>query len=197
MFFSSDVLSHPWIIPITLFFVTFVLEDAAIVSGAMLATAGNIQPEMAFVALLLGIVVGDIGLYFLGKQASRFSLIQKRIEQKRVQAFRDWVSNYLFGVIFLVRFAPGLRLPCYLSCGVFSVSLNRFVWAVGLAGFCWVALAFGGFHWFGLQLSDSLFWEEVGAWKWMLIPALAVVIYCCQKLLNGYIRRRLEIKDAQ
>ncbi|MTI13724.1 DedA family protein [Sansalvadorimonas verongulae] len=197
MFFSSDILSHPWVIPIALFFATFVLEDAAIVSGAMLATAGTIQPEMAFVALLLGIVVGDVGLYFLGKQARRFSFIQKHTEQKRVKDFRHWVSSYLFLVIFIVRFAPGLRLPCYLSCGVFTVSIKRFIWAVGVAGFFWVALAFGGVHWFGLQLSNSSFWQDAGIWKWVLVPVFGVIIYFCQRLLNGYIGRYLEIKDDQ
>lgn len=192
---SVDALSRPWLIPVVLFFGTFVLEDAAIVTGAMFATAGRVEPVLAFVALLLGIVVGDLGLYFLGKLVNRFSLIQRWMERERIQTVRHWVSGNLFQVIFLVRFAPGLRLPCYVSCGMFVVSLSRFVLAVGVAGCCWVALTFGGFHWFGRQLSVASFWQDAGVWKWGLVPALAIVLFYGQRLLNGRIRSYLENRD--
>ena len=190
-----DALSRPWLIPVALFFGTFVLEDAAIVTGALFATAGRVEPELAFFALLLGIVVGDSGLYFLGKLVNRFSLIQRWMERERIQTVRHWVSGNLFQVIFLVRFAPGLRLPCYVSCGMFAVSLSRFVFAVGIAGFCWVALTFGGFHWFGHQLSAASFWQDAGVWKWGLVPTLAIILFYGQRLLNGRIRSYLESRD--
>lgn len=190
-----DALSRPWLIPVVLFFGTFVLEDAAIVTGAMFATAGRVEPELAFVALLLGIVVGDLGLYFLGKLVNRFAFIQRWMERERIQIVRHWVSGNLFQVIFLVRFAPGLRLPCYVSCGMFTVSLSRFVLAVGVAGGCWVALTFGGLHWFGRLLSVASFWQDAGVWKWGLVPALAIVLFYGQRLLNGRIRSYLENRD--
>ncbi|WP_281645762.1 VTT domain-containing protein [Parendozoicomonas sp. Alg238-R29] len=194
-FEMADAASHSWLILLILFFGTFVLEDVAIVSGALLASSDKVLPELAFIALLLGIVSGDVGLYLLGKLSARFSFIKKRINLKHVQAIRHWISRHLFLTIFLVRFAPGLRLPCYLACGLFSVSLKMFIVAVSVAGFVWVALAFSGFHWFGLQLSNSSFWGVLGAWKWALVPLLAVLLYVCQRFLNGRIGNYLEIRD--
>jgi len=60
----------------SLFFMTFVSEDAAMLGGATMAAAGLMATPLVFAACFLGIWLGDMGLYALARYFGRPALIE-------------------------------------------------------------------------------------------------------------------------
>src|SRR6478735_7696288 len=52
---------------VTFFFATFISEDAACIGAGALAASGEISIGLAISACFLGILVGDLGLYAIGR----------------------------------------------------------------------------------------------------------------------------------
>ena len=182
----TQFINHPLLLPVVLFFGTFILEDAAIVAGAVLVADGLISPVVAFAALLSGIVAGDLLLYAVAYLAGNRSFLMRWKQKPLAASMAAWLSEHLFITIFLVRFAPGLRLPCYLACGWLSVPVGLFTLATGVAGLLWVTAVFGGLVWLG----SSVWQEHSGIWL-LAIPVLGL-LYLVQNGLKTRIVRYLE-----
>ena len=66
-----DLHGHaPWLQAMLILLGTFVLEDAATVLAAMDVQMGRVALGVALGALYAGIVLGDLGLYGLGRLAA-------------------------------------------------------------------------------------------------------------------------------
>ncbi len=84
---------------------------------------------VALGALYVGIVLGDIGLYGLGRLSARISWLARRLPPHRQAAVRAWISGRVFKVVLVSRFLPGLRLPTYTTCGFVGADLRQFILA--------------------------------------------------------------------
>jgi membrane protein DedA with SNARE-associated domain len=140
---------------------TFVLEDAATVIAAMEAHQGHISVPLALASLFVGIVLGDLGLYGLGRAAIRLQWIGRMLPPRRQAAVRAWLSGRVFRVVFVSRFVPGLRLPTYTTCGFLGADLRRFILAAVIATSLWTSLLFG----VSMQVGHLLI-DHLGAWRW-------------------------------
>lgn len=112
-----------------------------------MAAKGWIPFWGASFACALGIWLGDLGLYGLGRMAGRsthWRWIDRIGTPERVSRGRHLFERYGLRWIFLSRFLPGMRLPSYLAAGVVGWSFRRF--AAALAAVVWTpilcALAF-------------------------------------------------------
>lgn len=149
---------------------TFVLEDAATVLAALQAQAGAIAIWIALLALYVGIVLGDMGLYGLGKLASVFSWAHRWIPSQRELQGQRWLKPRVFKVVVIARFLPGARLPTYTACGFLGASFKRFALATSLATLVWTSALFG----LSLRIGHLL-QEHFGAWRW--VGAVGFVIF--------------------
>ena len=140
---------------------TFVLEDAATVAAAMRAQEGGIAIPVALAALYLGIVLGDLGLYGLGRLSARIGWIARLLPPRRTRALGAWVGAHVFRVVFVSRFIPGMRLPTYTTCGYLRADFKRFAAAAVVATSIWTTLLFG----VSLRVGRLLI-EHLGAWRW-------------------------------
>ena len=140
---------------------TFILEDAATVIAAMQVAQGAIPVPVALGALYVGIVLGDIGLYGLGRLSARISWLARKLPPHRQDAVRAWISGRVFRVVLVSRFLPGLRLPTYTTCGFVGADLRQFILAAMIATTCWTSLLFAASLRVGQFLMDHL-----GAWRW-------------------------------
>ncbi len=150
---------------------TFILEDAATVLAAMQAQAGAVSIPVALAALYAGIVLGDLGLYGLGRLSRTFGWLARLIPSYRRQQGRDWLGERVFQVVFVSRFIPGARLPTYTACGFLQANLGRFALAAVIATLIWTSLLFG----VSLQVG-ALLMRYVGAWRWASMIGFAVVV---------------------
>jgi membrane protein DedA with SNARE-associated domain len=149
-----------------LFALTFLSEDAAVLSAAVMVASGMLPWELGFAACFFGIWLGDLWLYGMARAfgapfAARFEVAPAML---RSQA---WFEKRGAFVLVVSRFVPGLRLPSYLAAGAMRFSLKSFITVTGLAAAAWVATIFVGGHFLGVGkipfLRDHAIWLAVGA----------------------------------
>ena len=163
--------AHPLAQAAAIILGTFILEDAATVLAAMQVQAGNIRPQVAIAALYAGIVLGDLGLYGMGKLAASWPRINRLVSADRHARGRRWISERVFRVVFVSRFLPGARLPTYTACGFLGASFTRFALAAVVATSIWTTLLFL----VSLRVGHLLM-EHFGAWRWAGAIGFAIVI---------------------
>jgi membrane protein DedA with SNARE-associated domain len=140
---------------------TFILEDAATVAAAMQVEDGGLSATVALLSLYVGIVLGDLGLYGLGRLSAHIPWVARRLPPHRQETIRAWISGRIFKVVLVSRFLPGLRLPTYTTCGFIGANLRQFTTAAILATAAWTSLLFATSLRVGHFLMDHL-----GAWRW-------------------------------
>ena len=150
---------------------TFVLEDAATVLAAMHAQSGGVSIPLALGSLYAGIVLGDLGLYALGRLSASVPFVSRWVPHDRMRQGRDWLEGRVFHVVFISRFIPGARLPTYTACGFLGASLRRFALAAVVATLIWTSLLFG----VSLQVGAVLM-QHLGEWRWAGAVGFAAVV---------------------
>lgn len=174
----KSVGAHPLLQALAIILGTFVLEDAATVLAAMQVQDGKIAWMVALCALYVGIILGDLGLYGLGRLAACWAWARNLIPQERRSHGRDWIERRVFRVVFVSRFVPGARLPTYTTCGYLHASFSRFAAAAILATSIWTTLLFVLSRHVGQFLISHF-----GAWRWIGAIVFAVVIVLMGRLV--------------
>jgi membrane protein DedA with SNARE-associated domain len=151
----------PWFQAAAVIIGTFILEDAATVAAALQVEDGALPMWLALIALYIGIVLGDLGLYGLGRLSAHIPWIARLLPPHRQDAIRAWVSGRVFRIVLVSRFLPGLRLPTYTTCGFVGADLRQFTLAAVIATSAWTSLLFAASLKVGHFLMDHL-----GAWRW-------------------------------
>ena len=146
---------------ITIVLGTFLLEDATTVLVAMQAESGDLSAALALMSLFAGIVLGDLGLYGLGRLSASCRWVARLVPPNRQEVIRAWLSGQVFRVVLVSRFLPGMRLPSYTTCGFLGVNLRQFVAAAIVATLCWTSLLFG----VSMKVGQILI-DHFGAWRW-------------------------------
>lgn len=170
--------AHPFYQALAIILGTFVLEDAATVLAAMQVQDGRLKWALALGALYIGIILGDLGLYGLGRLATFWPLVRRLIPPERHAVGRDWLEKRVFRVVFISRFVPGARLPTYTTCGYLKASFSRFALAAIVATSIWTTLLFIISRHVGQVLIDHF-----GAWRWAGAAMFAVVIVLMGRLV--------------
>ncbi len=162
---------QPWVLALLIILGTYILEDAAIVTAALLSADGVIGAELAFLALFFGIYTGDLGLFGLGSALEKWSFLGRWKNSSRINQAGLWLKRRMIMTVLMVRLIPGLRLPTYLACGYFRFSFLKFSMLTGAASFFWTGFIFFGLYWFG-----TMFWSDLSGWKWLILPLIIVLI---------------------
>lgn len=180
-----DVTTHPLLLAGLILLSTYLLEDAAIISAALISIDGFLSPELAFLALFIGIFTGDLGLYGLGRLLGRWSWLDKSIPKDKVHSAGEWLKHRAVWTILVVRVVPGLRLPSYVACGFFRYSVVAFSCWVFLASLVWTGVVFMGLYWFG-----SMFWSELSSLKWLMLPLLIIAILVLHRRIKPSVGKK-------
>ncbi len=131
-----------------IFLGTFILEDLALAGSIVMVDDGQISPNMAMIANILGIGAGDAILYGLGLWVRDIAKSKESWFSKNVRALvasRPNTTTMLTSII-ASRFLPGVRLPTRLAAGFYGYSFFLFLLFTILSVSAWVLLIFkGGF----------------------------------------------------
>jgi len=126
---------------------TFVSEDLACIGGGLIAANGTMGFVPAAVACGLGIFLGDLMLYwlgrFVGRPATRIAPLKWFIREEALQQGADWFRHKGPIVIVLSRFLPGSRLPTFVAAGVLHANFWKLTAWVALAGLVWTPILVG------------------------------------------------------
>ena len=128
-------------------------EDVVLISGGMLAARGVTDWTVVTLVCMAGVIIGDgivfgLGRHF-GERVKSLPLIKKILHSEREIKVRTLFAKHGDKVIFFARFMPGLRMPIFLSAGIYRVKPWKFVLIDGVAAlfsvpaWIWVGHAFG------------------------------------------------------
>lgn len=168
-----------------LFGLTFVLEDAAVLSGAVLAASSKIAWAHAFAICATGVWLGDLGIYFLARLFGRAAvgrLRRGRSAEELISRGEELFAKFGWTALVVCRFVPGSRVPTYATAGLLRMPTFRFAAVTGVLAVCWVALVFALVATFGRAAPAVLgvIGHSVG---WVLAAAaLAACVWICWKL---------------
>lgn len=140
---------NPLLVVIAVAAATLVLEDVATAGAALLAAEGVIPIPAAILGLFIGITIGDLGLFAIGRLAQHWNWLKNRIGDQRLDTGRKWLEQRLLPAIFVARVTPGLRLPCYITCGYLGVRLREFALIAVVAVGIWSVAAFALIYVYG------------------------------------------------
>lgn len=177
MMFSSlppllaDATNSPLFQAAVIIVATFILEDAATILTAMEVQSGPVAMPLALGALYVGIVVGDLGLYGLGRLAALWPPARRWVNLPSGHDGQRWFARNVFRIVFISRFIPGARLPLYTACGFFHASIARFAAAAVMATLIWTTLLFV----VSLRVGQFLI-DHLGEWKWLGMAGFALTI---------------------
>lgn len=175
---------RPVVIYLFIFFFTFILEDVATASAALLSSYGHIMPEIAFCSLLAGIILGDLGLYGLGYGASRFKWAQGILEKKKVKLVNNWLDKREVIGVLAARFVPGARLPTYTAMGFFKLSFFKFTMTVFVASVLWTSILFTAI----LKVGD-VFVDQLEAWRLPVAAAMIILVLVLPRIVELFIQK--------
>jgi membrane protein DedA with SNARE-associated domain len=174
-------LRDAWQLPLVIIGGTLVHEDLTTVATGVLVADRVMSARVALPSLYAGIVIGDIGLYGLGRllalRAARYGLSTG----ERYAAIKRWLDRHVIAGVFTVRFMPGLRLSAYTAYGFFAMPFGRFVISVLLAASVWTTGLFYLSCLFGLRAEAWL-----GYWKWpTILLGFLVPLALAGRLMRG------------
>lgn len=116
---------------------TFVLEDLATVTVALLAGQMVIPGEIALAAVLAGTVLGDLALYAAARWAGRIGIVRRWTERPAAAAVLGWMRRHAIVMTVVARFTPGLRLPVFAGAGTIGVPFLPFALAILISALVW------------------------------------------------------------
>jgi len=119
--------NHVWLQALLMVVGTCFLEDAARCGIGLLVAAGHVGWWMAFVSMTVGGMIGDVGLYIIGRYATLFLLRRRWVEAARMEGMKAYFQRHAVKAVMIARFIPGARTIAYVSAGAVCYPLPRFL----------------------------------------------------------------------
>jgi len=176
---------------------TMASEDLTGIGAGLLVARGSITFLPATLAVMAGIFVGDLGIYFAGRFLGRPALghapLKWVVKPATIERSRRWFERSGAAIIFLSRFTPGTRVVTYVAAGVLRMRFLAFAAWLFVAVALWVPLLVGASAIFGIEATKILEPLPGPTWPWILGFAilLFVAIRVGMRTLTHHGRRRL------
>jgi len=147
-------------------------EVALIAAGVLSVPGGKLDPWLALASCLVGCLVGDSIMYFIGRKIGRRVMNSNTPWGKYLTPEREKLLEYMIHehgvkVLFVARFLVGIRSPVYLTTGILRYPFWKFIVADLFCASVVILLFFGLSYYFG---------EAVGQWIRNAEYGLTVVV---------------------
>jgi len=170
-------------------FSTLISEDLTCIGAGLLAARGLIGFWPATFACFIGIFIGDLGLYLMGKILGR-SAIKKApfkwiITENDLKKSAYWFKKRGPVIIFITRFLPGSRMPTYFTAGVIGAGFLMFASYFLLAAMLWTPLLVGLSKLLGNEL---IRWFELykGYAIWIFLAFILFMILIVKMIMPAF-----------
>lgn len=172
-------------------------EDLPLIATGYLVWDGTMSWLPAVTITLVGVLVGDSILFFIGRRLGLKFLEQGKLDSfvkpKKVRRTKAYFRKYGDKIVFFARFVAGFRAAAFFLAGALKMKYTRFLWLDGLAALLsvpiWIALGYGMGHWFGHEISLML--EKMGHLK----TAFSLVVFTIVGVVG--IRAYMKFKKAK
>ena len=176
----------PWVQFGAIVLATQVLEDPTTIAVGMLVRKGLVDPFLGMLALIVGIVLGDLLLYGIGRlggaTALKWDWVRRRTPTTMMDRFAGWFDRSAWWAIFASRLLPGARVPMYVAIGAARGSLWRFILWVVVAVSIWVPMVVIGTVLVGPAVMRPF--EMVFGEGWIAFVAAIVLLVLVVRLLG-------------
>lgn len=122
---------------------TFVAEDPTCLAAGLLVAQGLIGFVPACAACLVGIFIGDLALYLVGRFLGR-SIVRKPpfkwiVSEQRIDEMSERFSKNPKGLALIVtsRFIPGSRVPTFIAAGIMKLDWHKLFVLFFIAAALW------------------------------------------------------------
>jgi membrane protein DedA with SNARE-associated domain len=163
---------------IFIFFFTFIHEDAAIIAAGFASVENGLPLPFAYISIYLGIVIGDMFIYGLGRLAQTNKWLRTKIIGPKVERIRLWLETHLVRVLVICRLTPGLLFPTFVACGWFKIPFWRFTTVSIFAGAIYSSIVLTIVILFG-----NIVLFHMGYWTWGIL-ALIVISFTVRNYLK-------------
>ncbi|MDP8080153.1 DedA family protein [Phocoenobacter skyensis] len=175
-------------------------EDVTLVSGGVISGLGYTNVHWMLVVSMVGVLVGDSTMYWLGriygKKILRFRFIKPLIRRGRLSAVRKMFDKYGNRLLFTARFLPGLRAVVYLVSGITNrVNYLQFVFV----DFCAAIISVPIWVYLGNFGASNLDWVEAQMHKGQAVVyviLVAVILFVAWKIYKRRKKKSAKIKHS-
>lgn len=168
----------------TLFFLTFVQEDAAIVAASFSTVEYGLPVSLAFISVYLGIITGDLFIYSLGRVAQRSNWLRSKVIGPKVDQVKNWLDTNFVWAVAVCRITPTLLFPTYIAIGWFKMPVKRFFLITVITSAIYTPIVF-----MLVTLLGDLVLYKLGYWSWGII-LLVVVLFPLRKSFFSFTNYR-------
>lgn len=160
-------------------------EEMALISAGILLQTSKIDLELTVVVCFLGLVIGDVMIYFIGRYFG-ITLLKKRwfksrVPVSKIKSMRLKLESRSILMIFIARHLFYLRTATFLTCGAVRMNFKKFLLADSAAASISLPLMIG------LGYLAAEHYESVLAW---LEKARNLTIFLVLIVVGVYILRR-------
>ncbi|MBY0371747.1 DedA family protein [bacterium] len=139
-------------------------EDIPLIATGYLIWDGTMKWAPALAVTVLGVLVGDTVLFFMGRKIGKRILRQHKLQgifpPARVRRAGAYFRKYGDKLVFFARFVAGFRAVVFFMAGAMKVRYSRFLLFDALAALlsvpAWVGLGYALGHFFGNEISEIL-----------------------------------------
>ena len=167
----------PWLQVLFIIAGTLISEDLTCITVGTLIHHHQIDWRLGGVSCFLGIYIGDLLFFFLGRLGGqrllRMRFFSRNVGTKRLEEFGAWFDRRPWAAIMACRFLPGIRVPLYLSVGALTHRTKAFFWWTCFFAFVWtpalIALV--------VLLGETVFQRLFGrGWTGIILTILAIYL---------------------
>ena len=121
---------------------TMISEDLTCIAAGLLAAQGVVGVGQAMAACFVGIWLGDMFMYglgrFIGRPVLQRAPLKWILKPDLLEASGSWLHRVGLPAILLARFIPGSRNPVFVAAGALHLPFLRFCFGCALAAIIWV-----------------------------------------------------------
>jgi membrane protein DedA with SNARE-associated domain len=170
-----------WALYLSIFFLPFIQEDAAVIGAATASIMGLAPTSLLVAAILSGLIASDAWKYWVGRLARRYAWAHKFAEKPGVSVAGDLVRREFVQTMLTARFVPGTRIPTYVACGFFKANYLKYILVLIGTASLYVAIMFTLFH-----VGGAVAGERAKFW----LPIIAVALLAFYILFRWMTHRK-------
>lgn len=178
------VANQPVLLVLVIVAATFVLEDLATVTVALLASQMVIDGATAVAALVAGTILGDLAVYYVARRAAHVPIVARFLGGAGLRPVLAWLERHALGMVLIARFTPGLRLPVFAGAGSLGVPARGFSIVIALSTLVWTP----GLYWAASSLGMAGL-DRFGMIGWAAPAALIVLFALAPRLVSAAVNR--------
>jgi len=157
-------------------------EEVPVVAAGVLSAVGEMDPWLALGSCLIGALLGDSLMYWIGYRFGRgFIWAHPRwsrfLHAEREQQIERIIDAHGLKVFFLARFLVGVRAPMYIAAGVLKVPFRRFILMDLLCATVVIGTFFGLSYAYGEVIGKLIRDVEVVLTAIVVAAAIAVALF--------------------